>query len=80
MLNLFQNEWDALMLEMHQLRQALGTTRQELSYTLYMQDAATRVIARQGLHICDPAWHHQLVLLQHSPRQCELPVPYIQAV
>ena len=48
MLNLFQNEWDALMLEMHQLRQALGTTRQELSYTLYMQDAATRVIARHG--------------------------------
>ena len=46
MLNLFQGEWDALMLEMHQLRQALGNTRQELSYTLYMQDAATRVIAR----------------------------------
>ena len=36
------------MLEMHQLRQALGTTRQELSYTLYMQDAASRVIARHG--------------------------------
>ena len=52
MLNLFQNEWDALMLEMHQLRQALGTTRQELSYTLYMQDAATRVIARHAPPSC----------------------------
>lgn len=39
-------EWDALMLEMHQIRQALSTARQELSFSLYMQDAATRVIAR----------------------------------
>ncbi|KAK9791122.1 hypothetical protein WJX73_000987 [Symbiochloris irregularis] len=46
MLNLFQGEWDALMLEMHQIRQALSTARQELSFSLYMQDAATRVIAR----------------------------------
>ena len=41
-------EWDALMLEMHQIRQALSNSRQELSFSLYMQDAATRVIARQA--------------------------------
>lgn len=42
----FQNEWDALILETHQLKQQLAETRQELSAALYYNDSAQRVIAR----------------------------------
>ena len=46
LLHLFQNEWDALVLGTHTLEQKYNATRQELSYALYAQDAASRVIAR----------------------------------
>jgi pre-mRNA-processing factor 19 len=46
LLSLFQNEWDALMLESFQLKQSYHQTRQELSNALYENDAAKRVIAR----------------------------------
>ena len=46
MLTLFQDEWDALMLETHQVKTHLDQVRQELVKTLYQHDAACRVIAR----------------------------------
>lgn len=46
LLHLLQNEWDALVLSTHNLEQKYNATRQELSYALYSQDAASRVVAR----------------------------------
>ena len=46
LLGVFQEEWDALALETHTLRQNLAQTRQDLSNALYQHDAAVRLIAR----------------------------------
>lgn len=43
---MFQNEWDALMLEAYKTKEQLDQTRQELAQALYQQDAACRVISR----------------------------------
>jgi pre-mRNA-processing factor 19 len=46
LIHTLQNEWDALVLETFTLKQQHNSTRQELSYALYAQDAASRVVAR----------------------------------
>ncbi|KAK9365782.1 Prp19/Pso4-like-domain-containing protein [Lipomyces kononenkoae] len=46
LLQSFQNEWDALVLETLTLRQELHRTRQDLSTALYYHDAAVRVVAK----------------------------------
>lgn len=46
LLTALQSEWDALVLETFTLKQQYNSTRQELSYALYAQDAASRVVAR----------------------------------
>ena len=46
LLSTFQNEWDALVLEMFTLRKQLNRAREELSIALYKQDAAINVAAK----------------------------------
>ncbi|XP_006454710.1 hypothetical protein AGABI2DRAFT_215127 [Agaricus bisporus var. bisporus H97] len=46
LLHTLQNEYDAIVLETFSIRQKYNSVRQELSYALYAQDAATRVVAR----------------------------------
>ncbi|KAF9642401.1 WD40 repeat-like protein [Thelephora ganbajun] len=46
LLQTLQNEWDALVLETFTMKQQYNSIRQKLSYALYAQDAATRVVAR----------------------------------
>jgi pre-mRNA-processing factor 19 len=45
MLSAFQNEWDALVLESHTLKQHLAQTRQELSLALYQRDDAREALS-----------------------------------
>eukprot|EP00542_Grammatophora_oceanica_P011783 CAMPEP_0194045120 /NCGR_PEP_ID=MMETSP0009_2-20130614/16493_1 /TAXON_ID=210454 /ORGANISM="Grammatophora oceanica, Strain CCMP 410" /LENGTH=103 /DNA_ID=CAMNT_0038689877 /DNA_START=27 /DNA_END=335 /DNA_ORIENTATION=+ len=64
LLHLLQTEYDALILELFDTRQALEQTRKELSQSLYQNDAAVRVIARLAMER-DEA-RQQLVLQQQT--------------
>ena len=66
MLSMFQDEWDAMMLETYTLKTHLDTTRQELVKTLYQHDAACRVIARLVAER-DEARFHLTQLQQAAP-------------
>lgn len=46
LLQMLQNEWDAVTLEAYSLKQHLDSVRQELSHALFQNDASRRVIAR----------------------------------
>ena len=46
MLSTFQNEWDAIVLEVFTLKKQLQSAKQELSIALYRQDAAVNVAAK----------------------------------
>jgi pre-mRNA-processing factor 19 len=46
MLSMLQTEWDAVMLDIFNLRKALDDSRKELAHALYQHDAACRVISR----------------------------------
>ncbi|KAH7647223.1 guanine nucleotide-binding [Cryptosporidium bovis] len=45
-LDSLRTEWDAIMMEMFQLKSELEQTKMQLSHTLYQHDASCRVIAR----------------------------------
>jgi len=49
LLEMMQQEHDALLLELYDTRKALEETRMELSQALYQNDAAVRVVARLSL-------------------------------
>jgi hypothetical protein len=46
LMNQLQSEWDSAMLQIAQLKKQLEETQQQLATALYMNDGATRVIAR----------------------------------
>ncbi|CAO1622605.1 unnamed protein product [Parajaminaea phylloscopi] len=46
LLSSFQNEYDAIMLEMFNMKKQYEAVRQELAHALYANDAANRVVAR----------------------------------
>mmetsp|Transcript_2184 Transcript_2184/g.3399 ORF Transcript_2184/g.3399 Transcript_2184/m.3399 type:complete len:595 (+) Transcript_2184:49-1833(+) len=72
MLSMFQNEWDDLMLEQHELRQQLFTTRKELSHALYQHEAACRVIARLSKELDQSRAANTTLQLQVAEKEAQL--------
>jgi pre-mRNA-processing factor 19 len=46
LIEMFQKEWDRLLLEQYELKSQLNAVQEELAKTLYEQEAAVRTIAR----------------------------------
>jgi len=46
MIQMFQAEWDTMVMEVYEMRKALDQSRKELAHALYYNDAALRVVSR----------------------------------